>query len=386
MNTAQNTPGYDFRLQIAFSLKDGAPRAWMLSSLGNRACFVSMSYDVAKGYVEKGMADELPVGIITDTQTYGRQVELRTLVEGGFGTGAEMQHAHASGASGAACCASCAAGKPCEKVKANGEQILAGAVGAVDVELIGAQKQTTETVVAVAGRGRLVSGATAVGEPLMGVAEGTEDRVACCGGACEDRAGTPRAIVFDRYKPNPEGGYAVAESTTHEFPPELASAYAERAPTCLPWVRITRSPENFRGCLAAARTIGPIKDKTAVRKLVGEYLMEQDQEVFLVILLDVQSQVRGISEVARGSRDRVDVPVPDVLRIAIVDGATAIILVHNHPSGVNKPSHSDEMLTKTLRDACKEINLRLMDHVILAGDKAYSFVTDHKPKILKVSA
>jgi hypothetical protein len=363
MNHAKNTPGYDHRCQLLFTLRDGEPRAWMLVELGGRGQLVSMSYETARAWIEKDLADQLPAATVVDQQLYGRPVLLTEL-------GVKPAHAN-----GAACCSSCAAGKPCEKTGAL-------AVGVIDVEVIGAQK--TETVVAVAGRGRLVSGAAAVGEPLMGVAEGTEDRVACCGGVCEDHAGTPQAIVFDRYKPNPAGGYAVAESTTHELPPELAGAYAERAPQCLPWVRVTRSPENFRECLALARTIGPIENKKAVKKLVGKYMIKQDQEVFLVILLDVQCQLRGISEVARGSRDRVDVPVPDVLRIAIVDGASAIILVHNHPSGVNKPSQSDVMLTKTFKKACEEINLRLMDHVILAGDKSYSFVEDHKPKILKI--
>jgi DNA repair protein RadC len=107
--------------------------------------------------------------------------------------------------------------------------------------------------------------------------------------------------------------------------------------------------------------------------------MTQDQEVFLVILLDVQLGVRGISEIARGSRDKVDVPVPDVLRIGIVDGASGMILVHNHPSGAAvHPSDSDKMLTKTLKEACETVHLEMLDHVIVAGDKTYSFAKSGK--------
>jgi hypothetical protein len=244
----------------------------------------------------------------------------------------------------------------------------------VDVDVVGVQK--TETV--VAGRGRLVSG-TAVGEPLLAVAEPDGDRVACCGGACEG-AGTPNAVVFDRYSAREGGGYAIQSSMEHAFPKKLADTYASRSRHCLPWVRVTRDPEAFRGCLAAARALGPIRDSKKVAELMGDYLIKQDQEVFLVILLDTQLQCRGISEIARGSRDRVDVPTPDVLRIAIVDGASAIIVVHNHPSGVNKPSESDIALTETIKRACKEVQIGLMDHVILAGNRYYSFADHGKLK------
>ena len=254
------------------------------------------------------------------------------------------------------------------------------AAALLDVDVVGVQK--TETV--VAGRGRLVSGAT-VGEPLIAVAEGTENRVACCGGACEDRAGTPNAVIFDRYVlgatgANGTNGYEIKDSTEYAFPKELSGMYAQRAPSCLPWVRVTRDPERFRGCLAAARALGPIENSKAVSKLVGKYLVEQDQEVFLVIMIDTQLQVRGISEIARGARDKVDVPVPDVLRIAIVDGASAIIVCHPHPSGVIKPSKSDEILTKTLKEATEAVHIKLLDHVIVAGNKYYSFADHGKLK------
>ena len=333
MNHAMNTPGYAVRLQLVFSLKDGTPRAWILSDLGGRAVLVAVPFDQARRWIEADQGDQL-TGLAVDEQLYGRPVPLTELT---------AQPGEPGGCG-------------CQKGQAE-----------VDVAVVGTQK----TEVAFAGRGRLVSGNVA-SEPLFAVAEPDGDRVACCGGACEG-AGTPNAVAFDTYSPSESGGYAIKSSTEHVFPKQLSAAYASRTPQCLPWVRIARDPEKFRGCLAAARALGPIKDSKKVAKLVGEYLMKQDQEVFLVILLDGQLQCRGISEVARGSRDRVEVPVPDVLRIAIVEGSTAIIVVHCHPSGVNKPSDSDIALTKTIKKACKEVNLELLDHVILAADKHYSF-------------
>lgn len=370
----QNTPGYQVRLQVLFTLKDGAQRSYMLTELNGRGCLVEIPFDVARGYVEKRQADE--IAIVIDERAYGRRVPLVELTKDG---------ALAGGVHGGACCGACAAGRPCEK--AVGAGILE-----VDVDVVGVQKTTTQ--MAVVGRGRLVSGAI-VGEPLLAVAEPgvAEDgsarevhNVACCGGVCEMGPGTPNALIFDRYSPSVDtdggggnGGYKLEGSQEFPLPKKLTSSYSQRTPNCLPWVRITRSPEKFRSCLAAARALGPVHDSKAVVKLVGEYLLGQDQECFLVILLDSQLQVRGISEIARGARDRVDVPVSDTLRIAIVDGATAICVVHNHPSGVAKPSDSDKELTKTIKAAAKTVHLELMDHVIIAdGKKYYSFAKDGK--------
>jgi hypothetical protein len=360
MNHAQNTPGYPVRLQVLFTLKDGVQRSYMLTELGGHGCLVELPFEVARGYVEKHQADE--IAVVIDEQAYGRRVPLVELAKDG---GALGKH-------GGACCGSCAAGGPCQK----------SAAGTLEVDVVGVQKTTT----AFAGRGRLVTG-TSVGEPLLAVAEAgvdgkEEHRVACCGGACEMGPGTPNALIFDRYSPSSDGaggGYKLEGSQEFHLPKKLTGAYAQRAPTCLPWVRITRSPEKFRGCLAAARALGPIFDSKVVVKLVGEYLMGQDQECFLVILLDSQLQVRGISEIARGARDRVDVPVSDTLRIAIVDGATAMVICHNHPSGTPKPSDSDKELTKTIKAAAKTVHLELMDHVIIAdGKKHYSFAREGK--------
>jgi hypothetical protein len=342
---AHPTPGYDRRLQIAFTLKDGAPRAWILSELDGRAVLVSTNYEIAKEQVERGRADELPLGVISGTQSYGRQVALVELLRGSD-TSCGCQHEAAGAGAGA------------------GVLVVDAAVA-----------QRTETV--VVGRGRLVAGAS-VGEPLLAVAEGTENRVACCGPSPATGA-APNAVVFDRYRPAPgggsrgEGGYAVAESTEYALPASYAARFTKKTPHCLPWVRVTRDPERFRACLAAARALGPIDTPKQVVKLVGPFLMQQDQEVFLVVMLDGQCQVRGISEIARGARDRVDVPVPDVLRVAIVEGCTGVVVVHNHPSGVRKPSDSDKELTETLRAALETVHLFLLDHVIVAGDKYYSF-------------
>jgi hypothetical protein len=349
MNHSENTPGYSVRLQLVFTLKDGTSRAWILSNLGGQAVLVGVPFDQAKRWVASDQADELS-GLAVDEQTYGRPVPLSSIEAAG-----NLEQAFSGGKK---------PGCGCD-----------GKV-AVDVAVVGTQR----TEVAFAGRGRLLTGNTA-SEPLFAVAEPGGDQVACCGPACEG-AGTPNAVVFDRFAASEGGGYAIKESIETPFSKELTGAYASRTPQCLPWVRIARDPERFRSCLAAAKAIGPMTGPKSVCKLVGEYMMSQDQEVFLAILIDSQLMVRGISEIARGARDKVDVPVPDVLRIAVVEGASAIIVVHNHPSTVCKPSDSDKLLTETIRDASQTVNLELMDHVIICTKtKFYSFAEAGKLKL-----
>jgi RadC-like JAB domain len=223
-----------------------------------------------------------------------------------------------------------------------------------------------------------------VGEPLLAVSEGAENRVACCGEECagEIQAGQPQSVRFDRYAVSEDGGYELRDSVEEPLPQKLQDLFTSRGPACLPWVRIQRDPNRFRACLERARKIGPIDDSEAVFKLVGPYLEKQDQEVFLAVLLDSQLQVRGVSEIARGSRDRTTVSIPDTLRVALVDGATAMIVVHNHPSGQVRPSEADEQLTRALREACKKVGIDLLDHVIIGDRKYYSFAKSNE-KVFK---
>lgn len=244
-----------------------------------------------------------------------------------------------------ACCAACAAGKPCEK----------SAVEAV------VENVKVEKTVAV------LTGARA-GEPLMGVAESRYD-VVPCGSGCSG-AGTPSAIRFERYA---NGAFEKLAETS--LPRKLSKTYASKeGMQCLPWVRVQRDPERFNACLARAASIGPMDDPKNVFTWLHEYMASQDQEVFLVILLDTQLGVRGLSEIVRGARDGVEVPIPDVLRIVLVEGATSFIVVHNHPSGRNSnPSEADKELTKSIAAAGKSVNVELMDHVIICTKGYFSF-------------
>jgi hypothetical protein len=226
-------------------------------------------------------------------------------------------------------------------------------------------------------------------EPLLAVyeSETSEDpSVFGCGSPeCSPIAsGHPTMLRVERFSAI---GTVVGE-TDFELPASLQQAYAggavsprsKRSPICLPWVRITRDPARFSACLKASRELGRIDSAQKVFDLLKKQGMTEDQEVFYVILLDTQSFCRGIGEISRGARDRTQAPVPDVLRLPLVDGAMAFIIAHNHPSGIVTPSEADKEVTKSINEASKTIGVPLMDHVIIGTDSFYSFYDKNQLK------
>ncbi len=90
-------------------------------------------------------------------------------------------------------------------------------------------------------------------------------------------------------------------------------------------------------------------------------------ERFVVVHLDSRHRILSESVIAQGGADRCPVPVRELLAGALEANASAIICVHNHPSGDAKPSREDRELTKRLDAACNLIGIQLLDHVVVAG-------------------
>jgi DNA repair protein RadC len=98
-------------------------------------------------------------------------------------------------------------------------------------------------------------------------------------------------------------------------------------------------------------------------------------EAMYVVLLDSRHRIIGLHEVARGGVTSAAIEPAALLQSAVVTGAPAIILVHNHPSGSPEPSSADEMLTRALEGACKVLGIRLLDHLVV-GDGYYVSLAD----------
>jgi DNA repair protein RadC len=111
----------------------------------------------------------------------------------------------------------------------------------------------------------------------------------------------------------------------------------------------------------------------AVRDFLRLTLIGRDHEVFVVVLLDAQNRVLACEELFRGTLTQTNVYPREVVKCALARNAAAVILAHNHPSGIAEPSHADEVLTQSLKQALALVDIRVLDHFIVAGNAALSF-------------
>jgi DNA repair protein RadC len=113
---------------------------------------------------------------------------------------------------------------------------------------------------------------------------------------------------------------------------------------------------------------------TCTAELVNfvQRLKESDVEKMIVILLDAQNHLCGIYPTA-GTVNQAIVYPREVLKHSLLSGASALILVHNHPSGATRPSDADIRLTKTIQEAAKLIDVQVHDHLIVGDNRFFSF-------------
>ncbi len=111
----------------------------------------------------------------------------------------------------------------------------------------------------------------------------------------------------------------------------------------------------------------------ATRRYLAARLRHQPQEVFAVLFLDTRHRVIAYEELFHGTIDGTTVHPREVVRRALAHNAAALIVAHNHPSGVAEPSLADEQLTLRLRDALALIDVRVLDHVVVGDGETVSF-------------
>ena len=111
----------------------------------------------------------------------------------------------------------------------------------------------------------------------------------------------------------------------------------------------------------------------AVRDYLRLSLSRREQEVFVCIWLDAQHRVIEIQEAFSGTLTQTSVYPREVVKAALARNAAAVILAHNHPSGVAQPSQADELLTRNLKEALGLVEVKVLDHFIVAGNQAISF-------------
>ena len=133
--------------------------------------------------------------------------------------------------------------------------------------------------------------------------------------------------------------------------------------------------------LAAARRLSScqlrrgaaITSPFAAREAIGLKLAGLEYESFACLFLDGRHQVLAWRELFHGSVNRATVHPREIVKEALARNSAALILVHNHPSGVAEPSRADEALTQTLKSALSLVDVRVIDHLIVAGPTILSF-------------
>lgn len=98
-----------------------------------------------------------------------------------------------------------------------------------------------------------------------------------------------------------------------------------------------------------------------------------DHEVFAVLFLDNRHRLIEYVEMFRGTLDGASVHPREVLKEALRFNAAAVILAHPHPSGNSEPSQADKLITRQLREALALIEVRTLDHIVVAGNDTVSF-------------
>jgi DNA repair protein RadC len=110
----------------------------------------------------------------------------------------------------------------------------------------------------------------------------------------------------------------------------------------------------------------------AVKHYLQLHLAGKPHEVFAVLFLDAQNRLIAMEELFRGTLTQTSVYPREVVRRALQIEAAAVVLAHNHPSGTVQPSRADEALTQTLKSALALVDVRVLDHVIVAPGGALS--------------
>lgn len=128
-----------------------------------------------------------------------------------------------------------------------------------------------------------------------------------------------------------------------------------------------------RGLAEAAQAGDVLASPQAVRRYLQFSLAHRPKEVFAAVWLDAQHRVLKMQELFAGTLTQTSVYPREVVKDALRHNAAAVIFAHNHPSGVAEPSQADQLLTETLKRALDLVDVKVLDHFVVARGATLSF-------------
>ncbi|OLP04617.1 JAB domain-containing protein [Rhodoferax antarcticus] len=129
------------------------------------------------------------------------------------------------------------------------------------------------------------------------------------------------------------------------------------------YLRAMQEAMTVKDCLSSADHV-----KHFLRGKLGHL----EHEVFVCLFLDSQNRIIKYDEVANGTVTQCSIFPREVLKRGISVNACSVIVCHNHPSGITKPSRADELLTQTLKTTLALVDIRVLDHIIVSGQSSTS--------------
>jgi DNA repair protein RadC len=117
----------------------------------------------------------------------------------------------------------------------------------------------------------------------------------------------------------------------------------------------------------------PLNSPEAVKQYLQLLLARKPYESFAVLFLDVKNRLIAAEELFRGTLTHASVYPREIVKAALGHNAAAVLLAHNHPSGLPHPSAADHTLTSALKQALALVDVRVLDHFIVAGHQVHSF-------------
>jgi DNA repair protein RadC len=128
--------------------------------------------------------------------------------------------------------------------------------------------------------------------------------------------------------------------------------------------------EIARRQLSETMRAGPsLASPKATRDYLSARLRDLEHEVFCCLYLDKRHRLIQCEELFRGTIDGASVHPREIVKLALQRNSAAVIIAHNHPSGVPEPSQADELITQRVKEALALVDIRLLDHIII-GDGA----------------